>query len=65
MCGSRVLCPRVASRGVGQADDQRSSRSAMSKPGDVHGRFPEVYRISKYNGMGTESNQDRKRKHIK
>ena len=30
----------------------------MSKPGDVCGRFPEVYRISKYNGMGTESNRD-------
>ena len=51
--------------GVGQADDQRSSCSAMSKPGDVRGRFSEAYRISKYNGTGTESNRDCKRKHIK
>ena len=52
-------------QGVGQADDQRSLRSMMSKPGDVCGRFPEVYRISKYNRTGTESNWDCKRKHIK
>ena len=51
--------------GVGQADDQHSSCSAMSKPGDVHGRFPEAYRISKYNGTGTESNWDCKWKYIK
>ena len=51
--------------GVGQADDQRSSCSAMSKPGDVRGRFPEAYHISKYNGTGTESNRDRKWKYIK
>ena len=50
---------------VGQADDQHSSCSAMSKPGDVRGRFPKAYCISKYNGMGTESNRDRKWKHIK
>ena len=50
---------------VRQANDQRSSCSAMSKPGDVRGRFPKAYRISKYNGTGTESNQDHKRKHIK
>ena len=37
----------------------------MTKPGDVHGQFPEAYRISKYSGMGTESNRDRKWKHIK
>ena len=36
----------------------------MSKLGDVRGQFPEVYRISEYNGMGTESNWDRKWKHI-
>ena len=37
----------------------------MSKPGDVRGRFPEVYHISKYNETGTESNRDRKWKNIK
>ena len=51
--------------GVGQADDERSLRSVMSKLGDACGRFPEVYCISKYNGTGTKSNQDRKWKHIK
>ena len=51
--------------GVGQADNQRSSCSTMSKPCDVRGRFPEAYCISKYNGTGTESNWDHKQKHIK
>ena len=26
----------------------------MSKLGDVRGQFPEAYRISKYNGTGTD-----------
>ena len=37
----------------------------MSKLGDVHGRFPEAYHISKYDGTGTVSNWNRKGKHIR
>ena len=51
--------------GVGQADDERSLRSVMSKLGDACGRFPEAYRISKYNRTRTESNRNCKQKHIK
>ena len=46
-------------------NDECSLRSMMSKLGDVRDQFPEAYCISKYNGMGTESNRDRKWKHIK
>ena len=46
-------------------NDEHSSYSLMSKLGDVGDQIPDVYHISKYNRMGTESNQNCKQKHIR
>ena len=51
--------------GILANNDECNSRSAMSKLGDIGDQFPEAYCISKYNGMGTESNWNRKWKHIR
>ena len=36
-----------------------------TEPSDIGDQFPKAYHISKYNGMGTESNQNHKQKHIR
>ena len=50
---------------LGGSGRPMTSAARTARRVDVRGRFPEVYRISKYNGMGRESNRDRKQTHIK
>ena len=51
--------------GVGQANNECSLHSTMSKLSDVRGRFPKAYCISKYDGTETVSSQNCKGKQIR